>query len=266
MNKIAVMGCGWLGLPLAKALLAKNFSVKGSTTSNEKLLKLKELGIEPALLILSETEIKGNIHDFLTDVDILIINIPPRLRSGNGENYVKKMQLVYEAILKSSVKKIVFVSSTSVYGDVQGEVDEYTPPNPTTESGKQLTEVEKIFKEAKNFETTLVRFGGLIGPNRHPVTMLSGRKNLKNGHHPINLIHLNDCIKIIEEIILNNWWNETFNGVYPYHPAKSIYYNAEAKKRSIQPFDYEKNNAKSGKTVRSKNLISVKGFKFTTTL
>ncbi|MDO1499384.1 hypothetical protein Q2T40_03905 [Winogradskyella maritima] len=83
------------------------------------------------------------------------------------------MQLVYRALLISSVEKIVFVSSTSVYGEIHGEVDEDTPPNPSTESGKQLTEAEKIFKDVKNFETTIIRFGGLIGPDRHPVTMLS---------------------------------------------------------------------------------------------
>lgn len=47
MTKISILGCGWLGLPLAKALIENGFSVKGSTTSTDKLTALENDGITP---------------------------------------------------------------------------------------------------------------------------------------------------------------------------------------------------------------------------
>ena len=265
-NKIALIGCGWLGLPLAKSLLTKGYQVAGSTTSVEKLSQLRGNGISPFLITLSEEGIDGNIETLLNNAAAVIVNVPPKLRGGSLENYVAKMSFLNAAILEAKIPKVIFVSSTSVYGDASGDVTEETPTLPSTESGKQLLLSENIFREEKNYETTVIRFGGLIGPNRHPVTMLSKRKNLKNGHHPINLIHLTDCIRVIEEILQQGWWNMIFNAVYPYHPSKEDYYTGEAERRNLQKPDYEPSKKEEGKTIISYNLITVKGFEFTTTL
>jgi 3-hydroxyisobutyrate dehydrogenase-like beta-hydroxyacid dehydrogenase len=59
MKQISILGCGWLGMPLAKSLLEKGFSVKGSTTSFEKISAIESNGIQPFQIELSETEIKA---------------------------------------------------------------------------------------------------------------------------------------------------------------------------------------------------------------
>ena len=56
--KIAIIGCGWLGLPLAKKLIKENFIVKGSTTSKEKISVLKTEKIEPFLIDLNKNSDK----------------------------------------------------------------------------------------------------------------------------------------------------------------------------------------------------------------
>lgn len=261
-NTIAILGCGWLGFPLAESLIKNGYDVNGSTTSEVKLKTLKKAGIAPFWISLSEDAIQGNIDDFLNDIQIIIINVPPRLRGRNTENYVKKMELLYGAISKSAVKKVVFVSSTSIYGDIDGLVTEETEPKPSTESGRQLILSEAVFQNDNKIETTIIRFGGLIGRERHPINMLSGKKGLSNGNHPINLIHLNDCIQIILSIIEKNWWNEVFNGVYPYHPMKSDYYTLKAKEKGLQVPGYTINTAKEGKTVSADKLISSKNYTF----
>lgn len=267
MNKlVGVIGCGWLGLPLATALISKGHQVHGSTTSEEKVITLSDKGIIPFLLSFSEDAIIGDISVFLKTVEVLIINVPPKLRVSQQENYVKKMQLLHREVQKSTVCKVIFVSSTSVYGSITGDVFETTIPQPSTESGKQLLAAESIFKTDANLQTTIIRFGGLIGPNRHPVTMLSGRKEISNGNHPINLIHLNDCIKIITAVLQHSWWNETLNGVYPAHPSKQKYYVNEANKRGLQSPDYKEDNSKKGKKIHPKVLLNVKKFEFTTSL
>ncbi|MBU2947979.1 NAD(P)H-binding protein [Zobellia uliginosa] len=267
MNKdIAIMGCGWLGLPLAKKFINEGYEVNGTTTSEEKLPLLSKEGIQPFLITLSETKITGDISSFLSKVHVLIINVPPKLRGNHKENYVRKMELVLEAMKPSNIKHVVFVSSTSVYGDIDGEVTEETTPKPSTESGKQLLACEQLFLKQPEIETTIIRFGGLIGINRNPVTMLSKRKNLKNGNAPINLIHLNDCIGIIYKSVEENWGTELINGVYPYHPSKKDYYTLQAIKNNIEAPEYTEDIPKKGKLIHSYTLTNVKGFKFTTTL
>ena len=67
MTKISILGCGWLGLPLAKALLEKGFSVNGSTTSTEKLSILENAGISPFLISLDSKSVSGAIESFLQE-------------------------------------------------------------------------------------------------------------------------------------------------------------------------------------------------------
>jgi 3-hydroxyisobutyrate dehydrogenase-like beta-hydroxyacid dehydrogenase len=62
--KISILGCGWLGFPLAKKLIEIGFEVKGSTTSENKLALLKSNNIEPFLLRLSESKISDSVSEF----------------------------------------------------------------------------------------------------------------------------------------------------------------------------------------------------------
>ncbi|MEO1011344.1 MAG: SDR family oxidoreductase [Bacteroidota bacterium] len=265
MNRtIGIIGCGWLGLPLAKAIVSDGHTVHGTTTSEERLPLLKDEHIHPFLITLTPNGPRGPILKFLESLDVLIINVPPRLRGDSTENYVKKMEGLHKAIKASQIRKIIFVSSTSVYGDVDGTITEETPPTPSTESGRQLLASEGIFKNDSQLRTTIVRFGGLIGPGRHPVTLLSDRKGLSNGGAPINLIHLQDCIGILKSIVDKSWWNETLNAVYPYHPPKMEYYQNEARKRHLPTPEYRDSSMKSGKKISSSKLILVKKYCFNT--
>lgn len=255
-KKIGVLGCGWLGLPLAKHLIDHSYIVHGTTTSASKIAILRNEGIHPHKIVLSESGIEGDIQNLLSQIEVLIIDVPPKLRGKKKESFIAKMELLHADIKKSEVSRIIFVSSTAVYGDVKGTVTEATIPKPVTESGKQLLASEQLFHGDAQLKSTIIRFGGLIGPNRHPVTMLSKRQNLSNGNDPVNLIHLNDCIHIISTILENKYWSEFFNGVYPLHPTKMEYYSYEAKKRGIPAPDYS-NSAPSllNKIIESKNFL-----------
>ncbi len=250
------MGCGWLGLPVAAHFVNAGHQVKGTTTSLEKLERLTKNGIQPFHLQLSENGIEGDIVGFLDALEILFVNVPPRLRKNPNANYSKKMRHLCRAIEKSKVKNIIFVSSTSVYGEQEGVITEETLPKPITESARQLLESERLFTNLHH-KTTILRFGGLIGPDRHPVYHLSKKKELRNGDELINLIHLEDCIHMIETIIENNYWNEIFNGVYPFHPSKREYYQQEAKIRNIPSPEYSETNVNVLlKFIKSKNFFS----------
>lgn len=260
------MGCGWLGLPLAKRLIEKGYNVKGTTTSPGKLKLLQNEGITPFEIDITGRGITGDILGFLSHLETLIVNVPPKLRGNHAESFLDKMEFLNTEILKSGVSQVLFVSSTAVYGNAEGEVTESSPLMPVTESGKQLAESEKLFQGQKGFKTTVIRFGGLIGPDRHPVNMLSGRQNLTNGNDPINLIHLDDCIHMILTVLERAYWGELFNGVYPHHPKKQVYYFEEAQKRGLPTPSYKTGSfEKNGKIVLSDNFLG-KRHSFTTSI
>src|SRR6478672_6884199 len=111
MRQISILGCGWLGFPLAKSLLENGFSVQGSTTSMDKMTVLKNVGITPFHISLFENSIEGEIDNFLENSEILIIDIPPKLRGASKEKFVGKIKKLIPFIEKSSVEKVLFVSS-----------------------------------------------------------------------------------------------------------------------------------------------------------
>lgn len=266
MQNIGIIGCGWLGLPLAKSLVKDGYTVYGTTTVTDKIQSLETAGINAYIISLFEDRIEGDIHTFLSNLDILVINVPPRLRGEIKENFVKKMMLLHLQIKNTKCSKIIFASSTAVYGNTTGTVTEETPVSPNTESGKQLVLSENIFLNDSNLQTTVIRFGGLIGPTRHPITMLSGKKGLKNGNAPVNLIHLEDCISILKKCITQDWQNTIINAVHPEHPTKKEYYTKEALKRDIAPPEYVTLDGQNSKIVVSNFLLSVKNHHFNTSI
>ena len=270
MNKqISLLGCGWLGLPLAKTLIENGFSVKGSTTSEKKLSLLEANKIQPFLLSLQEDKIDGNITEFLNDSEFLIIDIPPRLRGDSSISFVAKIKTLVSQIEKSTIKKILFVSSTSVYSDVFPikEITEETPTNPDTESSMQLVEVEELLLGNPNFKTIILRFGGLIGEDRHPIKFLAGKENVENPDAPINFIHQEDCIGIISAILKHpetsgQHDNIIFNAVTPQHPKREEYYHKKAKNMNLALPTFVKNTTSKGKIISSTKIERFLGYTF----
>jgi nucleoside-diphosphate-sugar epimerase len=277
-GKISIVGIGWLGFPLARKLIEKGYNVKGSTTSENKLDLLKANNIQPFQIELSENKIIGNIKGFLEDSEILIIDIPPKLRSNPTENFVEKIKILTSYIEKSTIKNVVFISSTSVYADVFPivEINENFIPNPDSESGKQLLETENILLSNSNFQTTILRLGGLIGEDRHPIKLLAGKNNLENPDAPVNLIHQYDCIGIIIEmltrvertgvskqvqhdsVVVNN----ILNAVAPYHPTRKEYYTKKALELNLSLPTFAENTESKGKIISSEKLKNILGYSF----
>ena len=272
-KKISILGCGWLGLPLAKSLLSKGYEVKGSTTSESKLEVLKNAGILPFQIQLEENQIIGNMEDFLQKIDVLVIDIPPGLRkevsTSNEMTFVNKIKTLIPYIEKSGIQKVVFVSSTSVFGDSFPiiEITEETKPNPDTESGKQLVIAETLLQSNPHFKTTVIRFGGLLGYDRHPVKFLAGRTNVENPDAPVNMIEREDCIGIIEKSLDfardDNWeWNQTFNAVAPQHPTRKAYYHKKAEIMNLPLPTFAENSESKGKIISSKKVETILGYSF----
>ena len=269
MNKqISILGCGWLGFDLAKSFIKNGFSVNGSTTTPGKILAFENANIKPFIISIGATNIIGDMNPFLANSTILIIDIPPQLRNGGSDNFVSKIERIIPFIENSTIEKVIFISSTSVYNDnectssKQYIVDEKSIFEPETESGKQLLTAEKLLLSNKNFQTSIIRFGGLIGDYRHPIKHLAGRENIQNPEAPINLIHKNDCIGMIEKITEIDIWNEIFNGVHPNHPSRKEYYTQKATQMKLDAPKFETNQTSFGKLVSSEKSQKILGYVF----
>lgn len=261
MKSVSILGCGWLGLPLAKRFVQKGFAVKGSTTSEQKIPLLKEVKITPFLIDLDEDQVKGSVSEFLSNTEVLVLDIPPKLRGANKENFVQKIEQLVPFIEVSKIEKVLFVSSTSVYGNQSGRVTEATMLCPDTESGRQLAQVEKLLRSNPHFKTTVLRFGGLIGADRHPVKFLAGKQNVENPEAPINFIHQDDCIAIIEKIIETDCFGEIFNAVAPFHPSRKAYYTQKAFELDL-PLPKFSEEGENGKIIDSEKVISLLNHSF----
>lgn len=271
MNFITILGCGWFGLPLAKSLLSKGYNVKGSTTSATKLKTLKEAEIMPFQIQLNEQEIIGNVSDFLHETDVLIIAIPPGLRkeilSSEEMTFINKMKTLIPYIEKSGIQKVLFVSSTSVYGDRFPIVEytESTQNHPDTESGRQLVLSEKLLQSNIHFKTTVIRFGGLLGEDRHPIKFLAERTQIENPDGPVNLIQREDCIGIIIKALdfaYIDKWGETFNAVAPQHPTRKNYYQKKAQQFNLPLPNFVEDTKSKGKIISSKKVETILDYSF----
>ncbi|MFA6087046.1 SDR family oxidoreductase [Mucilaginibacter sp.] len=256
---VSILGCGWYGLALAKALVAKGISVKGSTTSSGKLETLSAGNIKPFLIDLSVDDASYDA-DFFT-CDVLVIAIPPKSRSGGGAEYVPKLQRVINAINQNQIQKVILISSTGVYADLNMEVNELTDPQPDTLSGKILYGAEELFRQQTDFKPTIIRFGGLIGPGREPGRFFAGKKDIPNGLAPVNLIELNDCISITEAVLNKDAFGYTFNACTPHHPPKFAFYTGAATKAGLErpAFVLE---LKEWKIINSINVDAVLGYQY----
>jgi nucleoside-diphosphate-sugar epimerase len=262
MSQISILGCGWLGFPLALSLQRKGFSIKGSTTSEEKKSTLKAAQIDPYLIHLTEEEVKGDFTSFTKGSKMLIINVPPGMRRDSSPDFSKKTAALIPLIERAGIEQLLFVSSTSVFSDFQGEVDEDSSPMPDTTSGIALLRSEQLLMENQSFKTTVIRFAGLFGPDRHPIYYLAGREGLSGGNAPVNLIHLEDCIGLIEKVIQTNYWGKILHGVHPNHPKKSDYYTHQAIKKNLDMPRFQEEENSKYKLILSKVASQELGYIF----
>lgn len=228
LDTISILGCGWLGKPLAMALIKSGYRVLGSTTKGEKISQLTDAGIEPFLIRFSPDLIENGTSLFFTS-QLCIVGIPPALGKTDPGEYLAKTRAICNELINGGVSKVIFISSTSVYygriGIVQeGNADETSP----------LFKAEMIFKNRSEFVTTVIRFAGLVGPERHPSRFLSG-KTVSGGNDPVNLVHLTDCIGVIQTVIERNAWGRVFNACADIHPTRREFYTRVCAEKNVSP-------------------------------
>ncbi len=215
--QINLIGSGWLAKPLAQHLLTVGHRVWVTTTQTEKIAELEAVNLRVLRYSLGD---QLSDPSLLFDTDVLIIAITSKDLAA--------FNVLMDQINDSACKHIVFISSTSVYLNDGQSHDESSE---ALNHDNPLLQIERLIQTHPS--TTIIRMAGLVGPGRHPGRFFQHGKVLKNPNAAVNLIHLDDCIGVIESVIEHNAWNEIINACANTHPDKITFYTAMANQMGL---------------------------------
>lgn len=198
---------------MAESLADFGFDIKLSTRSTQKAITLNDTAITSYIVDIDD--LSASYANFL-DSTVLIINITSKNDAGFAH--------LISQIETSQIEQVLFISSSSVYNNVNGIVREQDNQENTD---SVLYQIEQLFQSNQHFNTTVLRLSGLIGYSRHPGRFFNKPgKKINQADTPVNLIHRDDCIGIIHRIIHQGIWGDTFNACADSHPTKRDYYSA----------------------------------------
>lgn len=211
MQKIGIIGCGWLGLHLAKHLY-RQYKIYGTTTSEEKCSHLKRLGFESEVHAFSDVEIDSEVKpwEILQELDAVIITIPfPK--NAEFDTLRNRFENVMQFI-KNFDKPIFLMSSIGIYPQIDEEMNE---TNVLEEYlNLNILGIENLMKNEFP-QINILRLAGLMGGSR----VFSNYK-ISNPEQIVNHIHYEDICLIIEKMISRKMISKTYNVVAPQHPTK----------------------------------------------
>lgn len=240
---LVITGYGWLAGYVGEAL-NDDFNIVGTSRSRDKCHALQAQGIEALEYALGDNT--KPLERYLPNATLLL-NVPPGRRSTNLDAFTKHMLSLIDSAIRAGVGHIVFISTTSVYGDNTDEtLTAQAPTNPQTASAKAHVAMEQYLLSLRaQINVSIVRLAGLVGPDRHPARSLSGRQ-LEAGNKRINLVHVFDIVKALGEIIRCTPLNDTIHLCSLSHPKRGLYYVEAAKAMGIEPPDFTGTDAEPG--------------------
>ena len=253
---VGILGCGWLGLPLAKKLIEIGWQVTGTTTTPEKIALLQSASIQAYLFKAGQ----GKIPAQLLNSDVLVIAFPPKSKSTDGEWYWKAIGTIFQEMNNKKIKKVILLSSTSVYPDLDEILTEEFQLIPENTGNPALFKAEQIALESK-IPVHILRLGGLAGADRLLARHFSGKTNLKNGNSPVNLLHQEDAVNVIELFVLNSFESGIYNVCSPYHPSKRELYESDSARMDL-PLPQFEVDVVGGKEISPQKLIKTTGYQF----
>ena len=195
MNEIIIAGCGYVGMRLARQYLDRGESVLGLARSEAGLARLAAAGIpglhqdlaRPAP-IAHETAETGFFH-----------LVPPN-DQGREDRHTRN--LIASFAHSGHPRRLLYMSTTGVYGDCRGEwVDESWPTRPTLERSLRRLDAEERLRDwsrAQGSELIVLRVSGIYGPGRLPLERLRrGLPLVRPQEAPYsNRVHVDDLVAI----------------------------------------------------------------------
>lgn len=280
-KNIHIMGLGWLGLAVTDTLLEYNARVSGSVTSIEKQdsLQSASLSVDVFNLYTPVSEQSTNKQQALAsrfNNATLLLNIPPGRKDFHKGTFVANMTALIDYAMDHGLQQLIFISTTSVFGEQHTVVNNDTALSPKTESGKAHQAIEAYLSKHYLSMSKIVRPSGLIGPNsiqtveshpkrhktRHPIHTLCHKTDIPNGRDPVNLIHQFDVIQAILALLTKSVDSHAFNLSALQHPSRQEYYQWCAQQLSlpIPGFATDTKKRQLGKLIDATSSFTELGF------
>ncbi|SDX98291.1 SDR family oxidoreductase [Halopenitus persicus] len=200
--RVAIVGCGYVGLELGRGLVANGHDVAGVRRSERGANAVEAAGLVPIRADVTEPDSLSALPD--ADAVVFAASSGGRDAAAARSVYVEGLENViaeYES-REAVPDRLVYTSSTGVYGDHGGDwVDETTPLDPQTEKTSVLAAAERVALEASaeaGIDGTVTRFSGLYGPDRYRLERyLEGP--VTEGY--LNMVHRNDAAGAIRHLL-----------------------------------------------------------------
>lgn len=229
MTHIAIIGAGWLGLPLAKHLQTLGYQVSASRTSQAGIEQLAAQGIEGFVCDLNNPL---HLADTLASLgcDTVVGSFPPGFRRGQGDEYAQQWQDLVSAAQRAQCKKIIMISSTTVYPNRAEAMTEQQASLALAQSDADFSANAKVMLQAEQsvldsgLDYAVVRCSGLIGPDRHPSRFAARLKQVST-LAPANMLHLDDAIGAAT-FAVEHLQHDVVNATTPNTVSKAEFYQA----------------------------------------
>ncbi|MGC9551503.1 NAD(P)H-binding protein [Vibrio metoecus] len=229
MQRVAVIGAGWLGLPLAQWLKQQGHTVYATRTTAQGVATTQQQGIDSFLCQLDRPDgLSQALRD--RECDTLIGCFPPGFRQGHGEDYPKHWQTLVWQAKQAHIQKIIMISSTSVYPDIAKPMNEQDASLALALDNAAFDSKARVLLKAEQhvvtsgLDYTIVRCSGLIGPHRHPARFVSKMPHVSR-LAPANMLHLSDAINIVH-FALQQLPRTIINATTPTTVSKAEFYQA----------------------------------------
>ena len=211
MARILIVGTGDIGGNLAEQLVNAGHNVWGMRRSDKPLAG----GVQ---LLIGDVADRDTLPSLPGDLDIVVYSIasPVFSKEGYHDYYVKGLKNILKLLKGQSPKRVIFVSSSSVYHQMDGEwVDELSETSPTSFAGKEMLVAEQTLLES-NFPGTVVRFTGIYGPGRTRMIEQARHGGYCDPEPPVwtNRIHRDDCLGVLTLIINRALNDEPLDDIY----------------------------------------------------
>lgn len=265
-HTVFVIGGGWVGAPLSRSLSLEGHSVAVTTRSEQKQAAFKLADLEPVFWDCDQ-HAPGSIRALALQKAAVnathwVLTIPPNKQWNQIENE-QWHQDVCDAAIACGIQRLVVFSSTSVYPD-EGVVREQDAlvSSISPHSGKSLLALEHVF-DAAPFEAVVLRFGGLIGEDRHP-GLRASKKGWRYPNRRMNVTSLQDAIRACEHALFSSTMSGAYNVVSPDHPTYLDFGKCLVNLKWPSILGHSRDHlAPSGRSVSSERLMNT-GFVFQT--
>lgn len=168
-RRVLICGCGYVGIALGRLLVSEGHTVFGLRRTAASLPELAAEGISP---LLGDISRPADLESLPGPFD-WVVHVASSTGGGLDEYrsvYLDGLQHLLAWLNRAHDRpsRLVYTSSTSVYGQTDGSwVDETSPTNPTTETGAILVAAEQLLRTAPlRVHATTLRVAGIYGPGR----------------------------------------------------------------------------------------------------